>query len=579
MPSLDRDVLVVGGGPAGSTVACLLKQYAPARRITILERCRFPRHHIGESALPEINRILSKMGVLAKIDAAGFIRKRGVTYKWAHDKPIFSEVFSNGVLDALAGTAGHIPDYSWQVDRSRYDQILLEHARERGVEVLEESQVVGVVRDDGRVRGVEVVRGETRSKLTAEFVVDCSGQARVLSSSLRLDRQAHALGDLAIFRYYRDFRWNPTLNGSTAASRIFFQATRAGWMWFIPIAQDLVSVGLVTRREFLRDRKDAATLFDVEVETLPEIRDMLEGATLAGAPGESTVDPRTHVISDWSYSHDRPAGPGYYLAGDAAAFVDPILSSGILLAHQSGLSVANAIHTEWTCPDIEPSELHEAYAEFYADLYGGFLRMAQWWYTRREVAGIDEWLKLARDLGHNALGSKEIAKDDASSFMTFAAGFLTDYRFVNVGCGFGDKGLADSVEGIEGTAAGGLRLDLPDRTVRFRRTFDRVEVAPYLVTDIDTSRWWRLPNIRFYGPQGDQTYRPPIQPESHSKEWVLTCVRAIERLIRACDGETSIEKAVAQTRDSFPPEDRREIQRLCDVVLAALSVKGLLQAA
>jgi flavin-dependent dehydrogenase len=521
------------------------------------------------------------MGALSKVDAAGFIRKRGVTYKWAKDKPIFSEVFSNGVLDALAGTAGHVPDYSFQVDRSRYDKILLDHARENGVEVLEETRVVGVQRDGDRVTGVDIQTGGAASTLRSRFVVDCSGQSRILSRSLGLDRQAHALGDLAIFRYYRGFRWNQVLIGSTRASRIFFQASRAGWMWFIPISEDLVSVGLVTRREFLGDG-DPAALFDAEVTTLEEIRDMLEGATIARAPGEPDGpdgEPRTHVITDWSYSHDKPAGPGYYLAGDAAAFVDPVLSSGVLLAHQSAVSVANAIATEWNHPDIEPAELHAAYAEFYADLYGGFLRMAKWWYVRRDVAGIDEWLKLARELGHSAIGSREVSVDDSSSFMTFAAGFLTDYRFVNIGCGFGDKGLADTVEGIDGTGARGLRLDLPDRSIRLRRTFDRVDISPYLATDIGSNRWWRLPNIRFFGAGGDQTYRPPIQAQESSKNWVLLCIRAIEWLLKSCDGKTTIEQAVAQTRSRFPAEHAAEIQRLCDLVLAGLCMKKLLEPA
>src|SRR6202035_5568927 len=114
------------------------------------------------------------------------------------------------------------------------------------------TEVVGILRDGPRVEGVKLHRGGTMSTLAAEFVVDCSGQSRALSSWLNLTRQAHALGDLAVFRYYEGFRWNATLIGSTAASRIFFQASPAGWMWFIPLSADKVSVGLVTRREFLR---------------------------------------------------------------------------------------------------------------------------------------------------------------------------------------------------------------------------------------------------------------------------------------------------------------------------------------
>ncbi len=225
------DVVIIGGGPAGATTGSLLRKANPGRRIVILERSRFPRHHIGESTLPEMNRILHKMGALAKIEAAGFVRKRGITYKWASDKPPFSDVFSEGVLDGLVGTPEHVPDYSWQVERSRYDAILLGHARELGAEVFEETEATGLLRSGDRITGLEVLREGNRSRLSAEFVVDCSGQSRVISTWLRLEKQAHALGDLGIYRYYRGFRWSSDLVGSLAASRIFFQAAPRGWMW------------------------------------------------------------------------------------------------------------------------------------------------------------------------------------------------------------------------------------------------------------------------------------------------------------------------------------------------------------
>jgi flavin-dependent dehydrogenase len=572
------DVAIIGGGPAGATTASLLRKMSPSRRVVVLEKARFPRHHIGESTLPEMNRILHKMGALEKIDSAGFVRKRGITYKWASDKPPFSDVFSTGVLDALVGTSGHVPDYSWQVERSRYDAILLSHARELGAEVFEDTQAAGLIRDGDRVRGLEVVRDGERSSLRAEFVVDCSGQARVISSWLHLDKQAHALGDLGIYRYYRGFRWSSELVGSLTASRIFFQAARRGWMWFIPLSEQLVSVGLVTRREFLKQTPPVA-LFDEELATLPEIVGMLDGAVMASAPADPDPTPRTHTIADWSYSHAAPAGPGYYLAGDAAAFVDPILSSGVLLAHQSGLSVANAINTHWTASDVSEAELHAAYADFYRDLYGGFLRMAHWWYTRRAV-GIDEWLKLARELGSNAVGAQEIGDNDSASFMTFAAGFLSDFRFVNVGCGFGDKGLGVSMDGVDGTSVGHkLNLELRERSIRLRSKIRRMDTSAYLATDIGTDRWWRLPIIHLHGEWGEDMYRPPVLGRPHSDEWVTTCLRAIERVLRCCDGSMSLERAVTRTVASFPRDDQQQLRKLCDLVLAGLYVKGRIERA
>jgi flavin-dependent dehydrogenase len=572
------DVVVIGGGPAGSTAATMLKQYAPSRRVVVLEQARFPRHHVGESTLPDMNPILARLGVLERVDGAGFVRKVGITYKWSSSRPMFSEVFATGVLGALArDPAARLPDHSWQVDRSRYDAILLDNAREHGAEVREGWRATGVLRAEDRIEGVVAAGPDGATvEIRAGHVVDCSGQARVISRHLGLPRRAHALGDVAVYRYYRGMRWRADLVGSVAASKIFFSATPAGWMWFIPLSSTDVSVGLVTRREVLHER-DAAALFDAELATVPELGEMLDGASLLPPPG-APEDPRgTLTVSDWSYSHDEPCGPGWFLAGDAAAFVDPILSSGILLAHHSGLSVANAIHTEWLGVEPHPAELRAGYARFYADLYGGFLVMARWWYHRRHL-GIDDWLRAARELGAGARGSEALPADDLSAFMTFAAGYLTDFRFVNLGCAFGDSGLARCVDGLEQRPGAGdrLRRVIDDRTLRLRRRFDRVTVAPYAATDLATDRWWRLPEARFSGPEGERVYRPAIEPEQREEVWTVLTLRVLERLLGLCDGTRDVDEVVRATRDGLPAEHRARIHRLANTMLADLRVLGAL---
>jgi clorobiocin biosynthesis protein Clo-hal len=571
------DVVVVGGGPAGATAATLLKKRSPDRSIVLCEQATFPRHHVGESTLPDANGILAKLGVLAEIDGAGFVRKTGITYRWRVDQPIFSEVFARGVLEALAGGA-RIPDHSWQVDRSRYDHILLEHARRCGVEVWSPARVEAVLRDDDRVTGVRVSAGDQPLvDLRAGHVVDCTGQARLLSRALGLAKQTHPLGDLAVYRYYRGMRWSAPLVGSLAESRIFFSATPAGWMWFIPLSATDVSVGLVTRREFLEET-EVDRLFDAELATVPDMVAMLEGAVQCGAPGAADDAPRTRTIADWSYSHARPCGPGYYLAGDAAAFVDPILSSGILLAHNSGLMVANAIATEWYHPDVPVDELHDGYAQFYGDLYGGFLVMASWWYSRRKVEGIDEWLASAARLGGSARGAAELATDDIQSFMTFAAGYLADFRFVNIGIAFGDEGLAQCIDGLENRpgAAAPLLRRMPDRGVRLRSEATRASVEPYLATDVDSDRWWKLPAIRLSGSFGERVYRPPIRRDARDDDAIVRSLRVVDRLAAACDGRRTLDQAVRAVVASQPPEHRASTHAFADAVTQDLIALGVL---
>src|SRR6185369_5018362 len=149
--SESADAVIVGGGPAGCTTAILLKRYNPSAHIVVLEKDSFPRHHVGESTLPDANAVLNKLGVIDALNGAGFPIKCGLTYKWRHDRPIFTDLFSKAVHPDLQERLypRGIPDHSWQVDRGRYDHILLQRARDVGVEVHEETRVVGLVRSPG----------------------------------------------------------------------------------------------------------------------------------------------------------------------------------------------------------------------------------------------------------------------------------------------------------------------------------------------------------------------------------------------------------------------------------------------
>lgn len=538
------DAIVVGGGPAGCTTAILLKKYNPSARIVIFEKDKFPRHHVGESTLPDANAVLRKLGVIDALNQAGFPIKCGLTYKWRHDRPLFTDLFSRGVHPNLQDRLypNGIPDHSWQVDRGRYDSILLARARDVGVDVRAETQVVAMVFGEGeersRVTGVRFVahRDEQPQTLYARHTVDASGQSRTLARWLGIPAEKFALGDTALYRYYRHFRWREDLIGSFFDGKIFFTSVRRGWMWFIPLSQDTVSVGLVTRKEFLRNvSTDQA--FEEEMEQSPELRDMLAGSTQV-SHAYTSEPPATYAIQDWTYRNTQFAGPGWYLVGDAAAFVDPILSSGLNLAHNCGLLVANAINTEWNHPEVPANAVRDGYASMYREIYDSFLSMATWWYERRHT-DLADWWKVARKQSRNPSSVANLS--DRQVFLTFTAGYVTDFRFINVGAGgFGAQGLNYIFDNLPNEPIAD-KLHRPDMILDapLLPTFDAYEFGAYYGSHVGTNRWWKLPSIVFR--RGDE--RIPFYPsimESEDEEDVLlvdASERAVRRTLACVDGK------------------------------------------
>lgn len=540
------DVVVLGAGPAGNTVATLLKREAPELRVALVERESFPRHHIGESTLPSMNPILAKMGALEKIDAQGFLRKCGINYQWRRGK-IFGEEFSQGKKE---GATEEIPDFCWQVERSRYDAVLLEHSRSVGVEVLQgsasEVHAISGTAMPPTVRGLTVSTADGPVTFESRFVVDCTGQSRFLARKLGLPQEGHNLGDLALYRYYEGFRWNPALTGLTDLSKIYICAVPAGWFWFIPLSQTLVSCGLVTRKEFLRGRKPAE-LYDEQLANAPELLESLAEATLVAAPN-TEGPPKTSAINDWSSSVTPVAGPGWYLAGDAAAFIDPILSSGIMLAHQAGMLAANAVLTELRHPEIEAHELHAHYDAFYRDLREGFVAMAQWWYENK-AGGIEDWWKTVKSVAGDARGA--VALSDRETFVKLLSGYLADFRFVNVGAGgFGREGISDCYEGVTGDAvASEFRTpQLENRELLLRRTVQIQETEWYLATDVDANRWRRLPVFHLQADEETLRYRPPVHQEEQEEDRLQQLVALIHAILDEADGKTSIEQVIRSAR-------------------------------
>ena len=418
------DLVVVGGGPAGSTMAGLVKKYAPGRRVVLLEKAAGPRHHVGESLLPGIVPVLKELGVYEKVDAAGFPRKIGANYQWGMNGEVWENDFGDvNVAELMKRTRdGALPEkieYAWQVRRSKYDEILLTHAQSLGVEVVRGATVTGLLEEGARVAGVSTKDAEWRAGLVA----DCSGQSGFLSRFRPVREFDKDLKNVAGWSYYRGAEWKYKYNGHPDKTKIFVCSVPEGWFWYIPIDGGVVSVGLVTGVGRLKaEGGDLKALYERALARCAEIAPLL-----ANAARETDFDGTGEEFftqSDWSYLNRSASGPGWLAAGDAAVFVDPILSSGVTLAHLSAQRAAYSVLAEWEAPGSERARLvWEDYGRSCRESAAQFLALAMFWYGRDRHAS--SWWLAAKGVQRAWLPAE---MGDHTAFITVSAGLTRYYE-------------------------------------------------------------------------------------------------------------------------------------------------------
>ena len=320
------DVVVIGGGPSGATVATLIAK--AGFRVQLLEREHFPRYHIGESLIPETFWVLERLGMLAKLQGSRFVEKHSVQFVTEQGK--LSEPFYFGDYKP------HESSQTWQVTRAEFDQMMLDNAREHGVDVQEGVRVLEVLFEGGRAVGVRAIdEAGVEREIRSTVVVDAAGQSCLIQDRLGLREWDPVLKKAAIWTYWKGAKRDA--GRDEGATLVMQTKGKIGWFWFIPLQDDIVSVGVVAPFDYLfkgRDSKELETIYFEEVDRCLGLQPRIANA--------GRVAPFS-AAKEYSYRSRQVAGDGWVLVGDAFGFLDPLYSSGILLALISGAQAADAI--------------------------------------------------------------------------------------------------------------------------------------------------------------------------------------------------------------------------------------------
>jgi flavin-dependent dehydrogenase len=315
------DALIIGAGPAGCSTAIRLKQAGLS--VVLVEKLPFPRFRIGESLLPNGNHLLREIGVWEKVERAGFIPKFGARFLLGSGDAEKKVLFATGLIPGLEST--------YQVDRARFDSLLLDHARELGVEVLTQSTVIAInAGEDGHT--VEIKSDGGTSTVSARWVVDAGGRDQLYQSKLKASLDPSPFPKrIAIYNHFLNV---PRASGPEGGDTVIVRLP-VGWFWIIPIDASRTSVGLVTTLAAMKKTgATAETYFNQVVAETPRLRELMAGS-------KPLIE--YHVTADYSYYRRELAAGRLVLTGDAGGFLDPIFSSGVYLALYSAKAAAAMI--------------------------------------------------------------------------------------------------------------------------------------------------------------------------------------------------------------------------------------------
>jgi len=320
------DAIIIGGGPSGSSAAAILAEYG--HRVLVLEREKFPRYHIGESLIPFTYQPLKRLGLIPKMKTSAFVKKYSVVFispNGRASQPFY--FYDRYDRESVAQT--------WQVLRSEFDQMLLDNAREKGATVMEEITVRELLREGERVVGVRAMKRDGEVvEFRAPITLDCSGKEAFTAVRNGWRTKDPYLNKVAVWTYYKGSKREPGIDeGATTVAYV----PEKGWFWHIPQHNDMLSIGVVAEGKYLtRDGvREPEKIFKREIEQNVWVKDHLSVGQQVGP---------YYIINEYT-QHARHCGSeGLLLVGDAFAFLDPVFSSGVMLALKSGTLAGEEVH-------------------------------------------------------------------------------------------------------------------------------------------------------------------------------------------------------------------------------------------
>ena len=503
--------------------------------MTLLERERFPRDHIGESLLPASMPILDALGVLPQLESQGYLKKWGATMVWGTTPEPWSWYFRE--------TNKQFP-HAYQVWRPAFDQMLLQNAAAAGAEVREGCRVTSVLLDGDRAIGVRFTDENGQDQqLETRQIVDASGQAGLIGRALDLRRVDPHFRNLAIYAYYEGAERLP----GPDETNIFIESYEHGWFWNIPLHTGWMSVGAVVDARYGQEgitRLGTTAFYDEQIDAAPRTKAMVDNARRVQGPV---------VIRDWSYVSDRVVGPGFILCGDAACFIDPLFSTGVHLALSSGLMAAAYVATALADGELAAAA-GPVYQRLYYQQYSHFRELARLFYASNRTIESYFW-EVRRVLRDDSLTPRE-------AFVRATAGqSVKGYERVVLERGELPKDFVDAVRVLEQTHA-----DRGERAQQLLTSPCAGDLVPVLAAGTRVERKAVLAEGAF---AWGHVLTAPHRPEG------IEVSPLIQRLVELCDGERTVAEVVAVLESTAaPPASAESLTRTLVQAVRILYVDG-----